>query len=184
MHGEVQGGVKHDLGKTMYELLPPEFLEGVAYVLTFGAKKYAARNWEHGIAYGRCFGALMRHLWAWWRGEDLDRETGKSHLWHAGCELAFLITFEARGMTQFDDRWKGVPDESPTRDNVPVVGGEVTAALAAPREDAQPVSGRHGGLLVQWSDVGLVGRVQMDPSDSALSGDPARPLSEAVALAE
>ena len=99
-----QPGVKFDVGKTRYELLPPEFLESVAQILTFGAQKYADRNWERGMDWSRAYGALMRHMWAWWGGEDLDKETGKSHLWHAGCELAFLIAWEARGMTQFDDR--------------------------------------------------------------------------------
>jgi len=97
-------GLKYDSDKTRYDLLPPELLEGVAQVLTFGAKKYSARNWESGINYGRVFGACMRHLWAWWRGERDDAETGMSHLWHAGCCIAFLITYEARGMTKFDDR--------------------------------------------------------------------------------
>lgn len=45
----------------------------------------------------------MRHLWTWWRGDNLDKETGKSHLWHAVCCLAFLITYEERGIGE-DDR--------------------------------------------------------------------------------
>lgn len=97
-------GVKHDQTKSRYDLLPPELLEGVAQVLTFGANKYAPRNWERGISYGRVFAALMRHMWAWWRGERLDAESGLPHLWHAGCCLSFLIAYEERGMTSFDDR--------------------------------------------------------------------------------
>lgn len=100
-------GVKLDGGKSRYDLIPPEFLEGLAQILTFGAQKYAARNWEGGIAYGRCYAALQRHLWAWWSGVEADAETGKSHLWHAACCLAFLTTFEARGRTDLDDRHKG-----------------------------------------------------------------------------
>jgi hypothetical protein len=176
--------MKFDGGKVRYELLPTEFLHGVAYILTGGAKKYAARNWEHGIEYGRVFGALQRHLWAWWKGEDLDDESGKSHLWHAGCELAFLITFEARGMTQLDDRWKGIPDGPSTRDDVPRVGGEAPAALAAPREDAQPVSRGHGRQLVFGSDIRPLARVEVGGSHPAISLDPTSSLSEAVALAE
>lgn len=99
-------GTKADGGKTRYELLPPEYLEATADILTFGAEKYADRNWEKGIKWSRVFGALMRHLWAWWRCERADPETGKSHLWHASCCLAFLIAYEARGMTDWDDRPK------------------------------------------------------------------------------
>lgn len=96
-------GRKDDAAKIRYELLPPEFLDGTADILTFGAKKYGDRNWEKGMAWSRVFGALMRHLWAWWRGEAGDPETGKSHLWHAACCLAFLMAYEARKSGQ-DDR--------------------------------------------------------------------------------
>lgn len=96
-------GVKFDQGKTRYELLPPEFLAATADILTFGAAKYGDRNWEKGMHWSRVFGALMRHLMAWWAGNSKDDETGKSHLWHAACCLAFLIAYEARGAGT-DDR--------------------------------------------------------------------------------
>ena len=97
------GGVKFDEGKPRMELIAPEMLVGLAEVLTFGAVKYAPRNWEQGMAWSRCFGALMRHLWAWWGGEELDRETGLSHLDHAACCLMFLKAYKVRG-TGNDDR--------------------------------------------------------------------------------
>lgn len=99
------GGQKKDQGKTRYELLPPELLYAVSEILTFGAKKYADRNWELGMDWSRVYGALMRHLWAWWNPftSSVDEETGKSHLWHAGCCIAFLIAYEARGVGK-DDR--------------------------------------------------------------------------------
>lgn len=103
-----QGGVKHDAGKNRLELLPPELMFGVGSVLTFGAVKYSDRNWEKGMSWSRPFGALMRHMWAWWRGDKADPETGMSHLWHAGCCLAFLIAYEARSVGQ-DDRPVGLP---------------------------------------------------------------------------
>lgn len=96
-------GVKFDEGKLPYHLLPPELLSGVSAVLQFGANKYSARNWELGMDWSRPFGALMRHMWAWWRGEHTDPETGMSHLWHAGCCIAFLIAYEERQVGK-DDR--------------------------------------------------------------------------------
>ena len=96
-------GVKHDGGKLRMELIPPELLEETARVLTFGAEKYADRNWELGMKWSRPFGAMMRHMWAWWKGEKSDPETGYSHLSHAACCLAFLIAYEARG-SGMDDR--------------------------------------------------------------------------------
>lgn len=89
-------GMKFDQGKIRWDLLSPEFLEGTAQVLTFGAKKYGDRNWELGMDWNRPFGALMRHLWAWWRGEDYDIESGLHHLDHAACNLLFLVTYVKR----------------------------------------------------------------------------------------
>lgn len=97
-------GTKKDEGKPRWELLAFDAIQGVVAILTFGAIKYDARNWEKGIMYGRVFGAIMRHLTAWWGGEDKDLESGRSHLDHAMCELMFLSAYEKRGMTQFDDR--------------------------------------------------------------------------------
>lgn len=100
-------GEKKDEGKFRWELIAFDAIEGIAAILTMGAKKYSARNWELGIQYGRVYGAIMRHLSAWWRGENIDSESGRSHLDHAMCELMFLSAYEKRGMTQFDDRPKG-----------------------------------------------------------------------------
>ena len=100
------GGEKFDSDKLRYELLPPELLEETARVLTFGAEKYSDRNWELGMAWSRPFAALMRHMWAWWGGEDKDPETGYSHLAHAACCIAFLVAYERRG-TGTDNRPKG-----------------------------------------------------------------------------
>lgn len=102
---EIKGeeAVKFDEDKVRMELLPPEFLTSTASILTFGAQKYSARNWEQGMDWSRVYGALQRHLNAWWSGEHTDPETGKSHLWHANCCMAFLTTYEMRGVGT-DDR--------------------------------------------------------------------------------
>lgn len=100
---KTEPGKKFDAGKARMDLLAPELLYGVADVLAFGATKYGARNWEAGMTWGRCFAAAMRHLWAWWRGEKFDPETGLPHLAHAACCLMFLLAYEARGVGS-DDR--------------------------------------------------------------------------------
>lgn len=59
-----------------------------------------ARNWEKGMAWHRLFRATMSHLWSWFlkRNDGKDPETGKSHLWHAGCCILFLIAYELRNV--------------------------------------------------------------------------------------
>lgn len=80
-------------------------LEAITRVLAFGARKYTARNWECGIAYSRCYGAVLRHVFAVARGEERDSETGEHHYTHAATEIMFLLTYELRGMgDRFDDR--------------------------------------------------------------------------------
>jgi len=108
-------GVKHDQGKLRMDLIPKELLDGVAEVLTFGAEKYSEHNWREGLDWSRCYGAMMRHMTAWWDGERNDQESGLSHLAHAGCCLAFLMTFEkSPRYAAHDDRYrptlpKGLP---------------------------------------------------------------------------
>ncbi len=112
------GGTKFDQGKTRIDLFPPEALFAISDILTSGALKYEERNWEKGMKWSRVFGAGMRHAWAWWGAKitggdtttnhsflfgDLDDDTNRSHLWHLGCCVVFLITYEMRG-TGEDDR--------------------------------------------------------------------------------
>jgi hypothetical protein len=98
-------GVKHDQDKPRMELLDPLALEGLAAVLTFGAKKYAAHNWRGGIAYSRLLGAALRHLLAIIRGEDTDPESGLPHVDHLGCCWMFLSNM-MKMRKDLDDRWK------------------------------------------------------------------------------
>lgn len=98
-----QGGVKFDNGKVSFALIPWVAVKAVAQVLNYGAKKYAPRNWEMGMDWSRPYDGALRHLSAWWEGEDKDPDTGMSHLWHAATNLFFLISYEAWGRGK-DDR--------------------------------------------------------------------------------
>lgn len=109
-----KGGVKFDEGKfkwstwfgiEFFDLVPVEGVKAVAAILGFGARKYAPRNWEQGMDWSRPFDAALRHLNAWWSGESNDPDSGYSHLWHATCNIFFLIAYEARSKGR-DDRPK------------------------------------------------------------------------------
>lgn len=103
---DASADIKHDTHKPRYDLIPPEALEAIAQVLTYGADKYEPRGWEKGARWGRYFAACMRHLWAWWRGEGDDPESGLPHLAHAACCVCFLLAYEMRGVGE-DDRKVG-----------------------------------------------------------------------------
>lgn len=88
-----------------FDLVPSRPLELLAEHYGRGAEKYESRNWERGYNWGLSFAAMMRHAWAFWRGEDIDPETGSPHLvavaWHAFALLEF-----GRTCPQLDDRSK------------------------------------------------------------------------------
>ena len=86
----VAEGTKYDQDKPRMDLLDAVALEGLAQVLTFGAKKYAAHNWRGGLQYSRLIAAMLRHLFAIQRGERIDPESGLPHVDHIGCCWMFL----------------------------------------------------------------------------------------------
>ena len=96
-------GIKFDSAKTRYDLVSPEWEEGLAKVMTHGATKYAARNWENGILISRCYAGLRRHVAAFMRGEDIDPDSGLPHLFHANANLQFLWAMP-RIHPEMDDR--------------------------------------------------------------------------------
>lgn len=96
-------GIKYDEGKLRYDLIPPEAMEALAHIYTMGAVKYGPNNWEHGMSWSRIIGALFRHLYSWIKGDEIDKESGKSHLWHVLWNVVALVTYEARKIG-IDDR--------------------------------------------------------------------------------
>jgi hypothetical protein len=86
-------GLRFNEGKTRYDLIPPFAQEQYARVLTLGAQKYAERNWEKGMPWSKIVASLERHLYAYKRGEDFDKETGLLHAAHIMCNAGFLTEY-------------------------------------------------------------------------------------------
>lgn len=97
------GAVKADENKPRTDLMPPDALMAVADVLAYGAKKYEPHNWEKGLEWSRVYAATLRHLYAFWSGEDYDPESEKHHLAHAACNCLMLFEL-ARVHPELDDR--------------------------------------------------------------------------------
>jgi hypothetical protein len=106
----VTGGVKDNRGKAPIDLLPSRPLVAAAEIMAFGADKYKPHNWRLGLSWSQTWSSLQRHLLAFNDGEELDPETGKSHLAHAMCQLMFLTEYSLTG-TGTDDRWVSVDRE-------------------------------------------------------------------------
>ena len=119
--------------KTPLHLLPPVFKAEVADALKLGSEKYGPWNWREAQVEVRTYvGAIMRHVDAFWGGEDADPESGVSHLAHAAASIAIILDAAKCG-TLVDNR--------PTT-SAPVSGGpQETAQTPPPR--SHPPQERH-----------------------------------------
>lgn len=91
-------------GKTRHDLVAPWALNEIARVYTYGTIKYDDDNWWKGLRWKKdVFGCILRHIWAWFRGEINDDESGLHHLAHAAWNCMALIEYERNGIG-VDDR--------------------------------------------------------------------------------
>jgi hypothetical protein len=89
--------------KTPLHLLPPVALAATAWVLRLGADKYGAWNWARtGVCASTYVGAIKRHIDAWWSGELVDPESGRSHLAHVAASAFILMDAHMRGTLEMD----------------------------------------------------------------------------------
>lgn len=108
-----QKGVKPQ----QFDQIPPKVLMLLAEHFGKGAAKYAAHNFRRGYEWSKNYNALLRHLMAFWDGEDYDNHmptcpegcpdhTESHHLaaviWHAVVLLNFYEEHP-----EYDDRYKG-----------------------------------------------------------------------------
>ena len=97
------GSLRYNTGKPMMSLVTPEFILGMAEVLTKGAKKYGERNWELGNKTSVPYDSAMRHILAWRSGESFDEESGSHHLFHGAVNLLMCWYYE-QNFGEMDDR--------------------------------------------------------------------------------
>lgn len=103
-------GKKHDAGKAPMHLISYTAMTEIAGALAYGAQKYGEYNYRSGIKYSRIYSAILRHLFAWFAGQDNDPESGLSHLAHAGAGIVMLIDTHHLN-PNFDDRWRRLLNE-------------------------------------------------------------------------
>ena len=106
---------RYNKDKIMLSLIPTELIEEVGKVMTYGALKYTIynedgsiksdgkNNWRSGLPWMSVIDSLERHLLAFKKGENVDKESNLLHLSHAATNLAFLLNYYDK-KPEFDDR--------------------------------------------------------------------------------
>lgn len=86
---------KADKGKLPISLVPMFIIKCIAAIRKYGEEKYhAPNNWVL-VDKQRYVDAMWRHLIAYQEGEEYDKESGLPHLWHAACNMAFILEMES-----------------------------------------------------------------------------------------
>lgn len=110
-------------GKSGVDQIPVDVLLEWGDVFSYGEKKYARDNWKKGSGWHEFYGSALRHLLAFWAGEDYDdcdggegctpeedfcpKHSRLSHLTQAIWNSGALRYFQLRGLGT-DDRDKHV----------------------------------------------------------------------------
>lgn len=90
--------------KAPLSVVPMNVVAEIGIGMLEGACKYGRHNYRAArIRSSAYFDATMRHLIAWWEGEDIDPDTGMSHVAKALTSLTVLRDAQMRGMCD-DDR--------------------------------------------------------------------------------
>lgn len=77
--------------KAPLSVVPMGPLYEVGLGLFEGARKYGRHNWRAaGVRHSIYFDAAMRHLAAWWEGQDIDPDSGLHHVVKAIAGLLVL----------------------------------------------------------------------------------------------
>ena len=82
--------LRYNSGKAQWGLVHFKSLDPMVKVLEFGAKKYEPNNWKKKMDRTKLLESAQRHLAALIDGEDVDPETGESHIGHLMCNAMFF----------------------------------------------------------------------------------------------
>lgn len=90
--------------KAPLSVVPMGVVAEIGIGMLEGASKYGRHNYRGvGVRASVYFDATMRHLISWWEGEDIDPDSGMSHIAKALCSLAVLRDAQMQQMCE-DDR--------------------------------------------------------------------------------
>lgn len=95
---------QYGIRKVPLHLVPPIAMAHCATAFADGAKKYGPYNWRQKMVSATVYhGAALRHMMAWFDGEDIAPDSGCHHLAHAMACLSIILDGEALGPERFND---------------------------------------------------------------------------------
>lgn len=92
-----------DKPELSYILTCPNALREFAKVCEYGANKYARGNYLKGAPFSQYTDCALRHLLAWWNGEERDKESECLHLAHLLWNVLMLLEMSV-SKPENDDR--------------------------------------------------------------------------------
>jgi hypothetical protein len=94
--------------KPAVEGISPYAIERIGLLYTLGGEKYGDfRNWERGMPFTRCIGAIIRHVFAY-----LRRDNTEDHLAAVAWNAIALMHYEAVADPNLDDRPRWAPENT------------------------------------------------------------------------
>lgn len=96
--------------KVPMSTVPANVLAEVAVAMLEGSAKYGRHNYRAvGVRASVYYDAMMRHIMAWWEGEDVDKDSGMNHVVKAMSTLVVLRASMLQGNFT-DDRPLSPPE--------------------------------------------------------------------------
>lgn len=98
------------VGKAPMSTVSAPVLAEIGVAMLEGACKYGRHNYRAvGVRASVYYDALMRHIMAWWEGQDTDPDSGMPHIVKAVTTLVVLRDAQIQGMVE-DDRPPSSPE--------------------------------------------------------------------------
>ena len=108
--------------KASMSVVPANVIMEIAVGMLEGGCKYGRHNYRAmGVRSSVYYDATMRHLMAWWEGEDIDPDSGISHITKAIASLVVLRDAMMQDMVT-DDR---APSAAPFMDDMNKKAAEI-----------------------------------------------------------
>lgn len=122
------------------QTIDPKFILGIAAVSEFGARKYHMRNFlmAPGMEWSKVYGSLMRHLLAYWSGEEYD----------VGPNGEYGPTDDP----DTDMKWSGLPHIDMVAWNVMVLCTYRNHSVYHPGDDRPSTIEYEGGIWKEWEE--------------------------------